>query len=103
MSLTQYNLLTCFILKGQTRDYQLLFILRKEMKGKRTAKKGRLLSKLLKMKTMLTPRYFYNVFYPHLNPLSLRYLHGRYCSCHFTEGKTDTQSFSKWPKVTREV
>lgn len=82
----------------------MLILRRKEPEGRRTAKKkGRILMRLLKMNTVLTPRYFYNIFHPHLNLLSPRYLHDRYCSCHFTAGKTGTQRFSNWPKVTWEV
>lgn len=71
--------------------------------GMEDGKKGSLLARLLKMNTVLTPRYFYNIFHQPLKLLSLRCLHDRYCSRHFTEGKTDTQRFSKQPKVTREV
>lgn len=76
---------------------------KKGARGKKDSKKGRLLVRLLKMNIMLTLRYFSNIFHPHLNPLSLRYLYDRYCSCHFIEGKTDTQRFSNWPKVMQEV
>lgn len=103
ISLNQYSLPTCSILKGKMRHYWLLLILRrKELEG-RTAKKRRLLVRLLKMNIVLTPRYVYNVFHPRLNLLSLRYLQDRYCSHHFIEGKTDAQKFSNWPKVTWKV